>query len=273
MPAVSATLPYFVGSQPDGVRLCFEEYGLDELAPGDVMIFNDPYRQGTHLNDTSFIRPMFHEGQLVGALALRCHLLDMGGVNDRRLRHDQAVALPRRPRAAADAGVPQRQAGEVGPADVLRQHPLPGRDRARHHGHRRHVAVRREPAARLHRALRPRRLLRRHHLRLRRLRRGHARRPRRAARRRATSGEELLDTDSLPDSEPYRVKVTVTSGGAGPSSTSAARPSRRAARLNSAWPDTKTAVTLALTCLVAPEARFTSASCATWTSSCRPTAS
>ena len=73
-------------------------------------------------------------------------------------------------------------------------------------------------------------------------------------------GEELLDTDSLPNSEPYRVKVTVIKRGSKAefdfSGTSL--PSRSA--LNSAWPDTKTAVTLALTCLVAPEARFTSAS-------------
>ena len=35
------------------------------LGPGDVIIANDPYRTGTHVNDVLFIRPVFHDG-LVG---------------------------------------------------------------------------------------------------------------------------------------------------------------------------------------------------------------
>ena len=43
----------------ESVRNTIEEYGADRLEPGDVIIANDPYRTGTHVNDLLFIRPVF----------------------------------------------------------------------------------------------------------------------------------------------------------------------------------------------------------------------
>jgi N-methylhydantoinase B len=80
MAAVSDTVPLFFGSIPDSVRLVIEEYGSDDLVPGDVLICNDYYRVGTHLNDACLIRPVFHEGRIVGALTVRAHFLDIGGI-------------------------------------------------------------------------------------------------------------------------------------------------------------------------------------------------
>jgi N-methylhydantoinase B len=79
MAAVSETLPLFYGSIPDAVRLVLEEYGVDKLLPGDVVIVNDYYRVGTHLNDVCSIRPIFHRGELMGAVTIRAHMMDMGG--------------------------------------------------------------------------------------------------------------------------------------------------------------------------------------------------
>ncbi|HEY2427497.1 MAG TPA: hydantoinase B/oxoprolinase family protein [Acidimicrobiales bacterium] len=79
MAAVSQTIPLFYGSMPEAVRLSLEEYGLDDLGPGDVVIVNDPYRVGTHLNDVCFIRPVFAAGSLAGAVTIRAHMLDWGG--------------------------------------------------------------------------------------------------------------------------------------------------------------------------------------------------
>ena len=79
MPAVAQTLPLFFGSIPEGVRGALEEYGIDELVQGDVIIVNDPYRAGTHVNDVCFIRPAFVEGELIGTLTIRAHMLDWGG--------------------------------------------------------------------------------------------------------------------------------------------------------------------------------------------------
>ena len=79
MPAVSQTIPLFFGSMPEAVRLSLEEYGTDQLAPGDVLMVNDPYRVGTHLNDVCFIRPVFDGTTMLGAVTIRAHMLDWGG--------------------------------------------------------------------------------------------------------------------------------------------------------------------------------------------------
>lgn len=80
MPAVSASLVVFIGTMADAVRNAVEEYGPGNLEPGDVLICNDPYRVGTHVNDLCFIRPVFHDGKIVAFLNVRAHQLDMGGV-------------------------------------------------------------------------------------------------------------------------------------------------------------------------------------------------
>src|SRR5262245_6245028 len=56
MPSVSQTLPIFFGAIPDAVPITIEEYGVEALRAGDVVIANDPYRTGTHVNDVCFIR-------------------------------------------------------------------------------------------------------------------------------------------------------------------------------------------------------------------------
>ena len=80
MPAVSSSLLVFLGTMEDAVRNIVEEYGLDRLKPGDVLLCNDPYRGGNHVNDACFIRPVFHDGRPVAFVNARAHQLDMGGV-------------------------------------------------------------------------------------------------------------------------------------------------------------------------------------------------
>lgn len=80
MPAVSAALLVFLGTMEDAVRNTVEEYGVENLKPGDVLVCNDPYRVGTHVNDTCFIRPVFYDGKPIAFVNVRAHQLDMGGV-------------------------------------------------------------------------------------------------------------------------------------------------------------------------------------------------
>ncbi|WP_413300985.1 hydantoinase B/oxoprolinase family protein [Bacillus sp. 1P10SD] len=84
MPACSNSLILFSGTMPEAIRNTVEEFGRDNLEPGDVLIANDPYRIGTHVNDVCFIRPIFYnvngEDQLVSFVNLQAHMLDMGGV-------------------------------------------------------------------------------------------------------------------------------------------------------------------------------------------------
>ncbi|MEE2062290.1 hydantoinase B/oxoprolinase family protein [Rhodococcus artemisiae] len=79
MSTVSNSLVIFAGSMSYAVRNAVEEYGPNDLQPGDVLMVNDPYRAGTHVNDVCFIRPVFHDGEIVTFVALRAHQLDMGG--------------------------------------------------------------------------------------------------------------------------------------------------------------------------------------------------
>ena len=72
------SLPLFVGVMQETTRSVVERR-LDDLAPGDVIIVNDPYLGGTHLMDVKCVRPFFYEGQLWCYLANSAHWADTGG--------------------------------------------------------------------------------------------------------------------------------------------------------------------------------------------------
>lgn len=74
------SLIIFAADMEPAVRNSVEEFGAENLRPGDLLICNDPYRCGTHVNDVAFIRPVFHEGRIVSFVTIRAHQLDIGGV-------------------------------------------------------------------------------------------------------------------------------------------------------------------------------------------------
>ena len=48
---------------------------------GDVVLLNDPYRGGTHLNDVTLVHPVFDEdGNILVFPAVRAHWVDVGGM-------------------------------------------------------------------------------------------------------------------------------------------------------------------------------------------------
>ncbi len=51
----------------------------DRIYPGDVIIMNDPYTGGTHLNDVVFYTPFFSDERLLMFIAVRAHWSDVGG--------------------------------------------------------------------------------------------------------------------------------------------------------------------------------------------------
>ena len=56
-----------------------EEYGAENLRPGDVLFHNDPWRGAIHQSDVSMIRPVFIDNELTFLLETASHLVDMGG--------------------------------------------------------------------------------------------------------------------------------------------------------------------------------------------------
>ena len=49
---------------PWSVRIAIERF-RDDINPGDVILINDPYSGGTHLNDVAVICPVFVSGRLL----------------------------------------------------------------------------------------------------------------------------------------------------------------------------------------------------------------
>lgn len=52
---------------------------VETFRPGDVYIFSDPWRGGTHAQDIRLIRPVFVDGELFCFTIALCHWIDVGG--------------------------------------------------------------------------------------------------------------------------------------------------------------------------------------------------
>jgi N-methylhydantoinase B/oxoprolinase/acetone carboxylase alpha subunit len=79
MIAQAAFDPLHLGAMPFAVEWALQELGVENLAPGDVILTNDPYRGGSHLPDFTMLLPVFSEGKIVAVCANRAHQVDVGG--------------------------------------------------------------------------------------------------------------------------------------------------------------------------------------------------
>ncbi len=78
--AQAVAVPVFVGVLDFTVKGILAKYGRAGLRPGDVIILNDPYISGTHLNDVAVVTPFFFGDTLVGFGASKGHWNDIGGI-------------------------------------------------------------------------------------------------------------------------------------------------------------------------------------------------
>ena len=76
--AQARTVALHLGAVPDAMEALFRHY-RDDLAPGDVVIFNDPYDGGMHLPDIFMFKPIFSGGRLLAFSVVICHHCDVGG--------------------------------------------------------------------------------------------------------------------------------------------------------------------------------------------------
>ena len=73
-------LPIFVGVMSFAVKAVIEKAAKDDdLADGDIYIFNDAHIGGTHLSDMRLVRPYYRDGELFCYLASVGHWHDVGG--------------------------------------------------------------------------------------------------------------------------------------------------------------------------------------------------
>jgi len=79
MIAQSEDHPGHVVPMPWSVRSAMEDFA-GNISPGDILIVNDPYRGGTHLNDVTLLYPVHDDGELVMLPCVRSHWADVGGM-------------------------------------------------------------------------------------------------------------------------------------------------------------------------------------------------
>jgi len=77
--SIGLGLPMFIRGMSDTVKAKLEHFGAQDLEPGDILLTNDAYTTGSHLNHMTFTVPIFHEDVLVGFSCCMAHWPDVGG--------------------------------------------------------------------------------------------------------------------------------------------------------------------------------------------------
>src|SRR5260370_41960423 len=71
-------IPVHLGAMPYSVQAVLKEF-QDDLAEGDDIILNDPYRGVTHRPEITMVSPIFFRNNLVGFCADPAHHSDVVG--------------------------------------------------------------------------------------------------------------------------------------------------------------------------------------------------
>ena len=77
--SIGLGLPMFIKGLSETVKAKIAFWGLDNLRPGDVLLTNDAYVTGSHLNHIVLTAPIFHGGRVVAFSSSMAHWIDIGG--------------------------------------------------------------------------------------------------------------------------------------------------------------------------------------------------
>ena len=77
--SIGLGLPMFIRGMSDTVKAKLVHFGAENLQPGDILLTNDAYITGSHLNHMTFTVPVFHDAALVGFSCCMAHWPDVGG--------------------------------------------------------------------------------------------------------------------------------------------------------------------------------------------------
>lgn len=80
--SIGLGLPMFIRGMSDTVKAKLNHYGVENLDPGDILLTNDAYITGSHLNHMTFTVPIFWHGELVAFSCCMAHWPDVGGTLD-----------------------------------------------------------------------------------------------------------------------------------------------------------------------------------------------
>jgi N-methylhydantoinase B len=76
--SISGT-PGHINAMATSMKHFLAAFPPDKLAPGDVLITNDPWMTAGQINDITITTPFFRNGRLVALFANTCHSADIGG--------------------------------------------------------------------------------------------------------------------------------------------------------------------------------------------------
>jgi N-methylhydantoinase B len=77
--SIGLGLPMFIRGMAETIAAKLRHFGADGIAPGDILLTNDAYITGSHLNHLTFTLPIFHHGKLVAFACCMAHWPDVGG--------------------------------------------------------------------------------------------------------------------------------------------------------------------------------------------------
>ena len=95
-------IPVHLGSLPwamTNLKNYFHDNNLT-WQDGDIVLVNDPYISGTHLNDLTLVKPVFFDGTLIAFTANKAHHVDVGGETygsiscDATSIYEEGIVLP-----------------------------------------------------------------------------------------------------------------------------------------------------------------------------------
>jgi N-methylhydantoinase B len=77
--SIGLGLPMFIRGISETIKAKIAHFGPDGIEPGDILLTNDAYITGSHLNHMTFSVPVFHDGKLVAFSGCMAHWPDIGG--------------------------------------------------------------------------------------------------------------------------------------------------------------------------------------------------
>ena len=77
--SIGLGLPMFIRGMSETVKAKIRHFGIENIHPGDILVTNDAYTTGSHLNHFTFTQPVFHEEKLIGFACCMAHWQDVGG--------------------------------------------------------------------------------------------------------------------------------------------------------------------------------------------------
>jgi N-methylhydantoinase B len=77
--SIGLGLPMFIRGMAETVRAKINRFGVGNIRPGDILVTNDAYITGSHLNHFTFSMPVFVGKQLCGFACCMAHWVDVGG--------------------------------------------------------------------------------------------------------------------------------------------------------------------------------------------------